>query len=123
VFLLVILLGSIILQKFQSWSYIDAVYFSVVVGTTVGYGDLSPTYAYSRIYVIFYGYICVTLTMLLFGSVASVRHDMALEKKKNEILSRTLDLELIAELDRNGSGIDKTEFVFGVLDQLEYVRF
>ena len=39
----------------EQWSYLDALYFSVVCTTTVGYGDLAPSDYISRLFTV--GYI------------------------------------------------------------------
>lgn len=38
----------------EGWSFLDAVYFSVVTIATVGYGDIHPVTATGRIFTIFY---------------------------------------------------------------------
>ena len=38
----VILVGSTIYHYLENWSWVDAIYFSVVTLTTVGFGDFAP---------------------------------------------------------------------------------
>ena len=38
----VIFLGSTIYHYLENWSWVDAIYFSVVTLTTVGFGDFAP---------------------------------------------------------------------------------
>jgi hypothetical protein len=40
------------------------------------------------------------------------------EKQMRQMLSKELDMEMISELDTNGDGVDRFEFVIGVLCQL-----
>ena len=49
-----LLTGTIVYWRFEDWSFIQALYFSVVTLTTVGYGDLTPTSDGTRIFTIFY---------------------------------------------------------------------
>jgi voltage-gated potassium channel len=38
-----LLTGTLFYWHFEDWTVIEALYFSVVTLTTVGYGDFSPT--------------------------------------------------------------------------------
>jgi voltage-gated potassium channel Kch len=49
-----ILTGTIVYWRFEDWSFIQSLYFSVVTLTTVGYGDLTPTSDGTRIFTIIY---------------------------------------------------------------------
>lgn len=42
-------LGIIIFTQFEEMSKIDAAYFTVITGTTVGYGDMGPKTDYGRL--------------------------------------------------------------------------
>ena len=49
-----VLTGTIVYWRFEDWTIIQALYFSVVTLTTVGYGDLTPTSAGTQIFTIIY---------------------------------------------------------------------
>lgn len=51
---MLLLLGTIIYHYAEGWSWIDALYFSVISLTTVGYGDLSPSTTFTKLFTIFY---------------------------------------------------------------------
>lgn len=55
-FLLVTLFicGMVFYHEVEEWSWLDSLYFSVVTLTTIGYGDLSPHYASSKIFTMVY---------------------------------------------------------------------
>ncbi len=45
----------------EGWGWLDAAYFCVVTLATVGFGDISPTTAYGRLFTIFYIILGVAL--------------------------------------------------------------
>jgi len=51
---LVIAGGTIVYHYLEGWSWVDAVYFSVVTLTTVGFGDFSPQTDAGKLFTIFY---------------------------------------------------------------------
>lgn len=50
----ILLAGSIVFHYLEGWSYIDALYFSIITLTTIGYGDFSPQTDAGKIFTIFY---------------------------------------------------------------------
>jgi voltage-gated potassium channel len=51
---LVIAGGTIVYHYLEGWSWVDAVYFSVVTLTTVGFGDFAPQTDAGKLFTIFY---------------------------------------------------------------------
>ena len=49
-----ILVGTVVYRLLEDWSWVDALYFSVVAVTTVGFGDLTPTTDASKLFTVFY---------------------------------------------------------------------
>jgi len=49
-----IVLGTIVYHAFESWSWVDSLYFSVVAVTTVGFGDLTPSTDASKLFTVVY---------------------------------------------------------------------
>ena len=49
-----VLTGTIFYWRFEEWTIIEALYFSVVTLATVGFGDLTPTRAGTQIFTIIY---------------------------------------------------------------------
>ena len=65
-----VLSGTIFYWRFEDWTIIEALYFSVVTLTTVGYGDLSPTSAGTQIFTIVYILTGFGVLVALLTSVA-----------------------------------------------------
>ncbi|MEI7690256.1 MAG: potassium channel family protein [bacterium] len=55
--------GTIVYHYLEGWSWISALYFTVVTMATVGYGDLHPTTDLSRLFTIFFILFGVTIAL------------------------------------------------------------
>ncbi len=62
--------GTIFYWRVEGWTIVEALYFSVVTLTTVGYGDFSPTTAEAQIFTIFYILTGIGVFVALLASVA-----------------------------------------------------
>lgn len=65
-----ILTGTIFYWHFEDWTIIQALYFSVITLTTVGYGDFAPTTAGTQIFTIIYILTGIGVLVALLTSVA-----------------------------------------------------
>jgi voltage-gated potassium channel Kch len=52
--LTMLMMGTTFYSLVENWSVLDALYFSVVTLTTVGFGDLTPTQPISKAFTIIY---------------------------------------------------------------------
>jgi hypothetical protein len=68
---ILVLTGTLFYWRFEDgWTVIDALYFSVVTLTTVGYGDLHPTSSGTQIFTIIYILTGLGILVALLSSVA-----------------------------------------------------
>jgi voltage-gated potassium channel len=51
---LLLVLGTVFYSRVEGWSALDALYFSVITLTTVGYGDFAPRTAAGKIFTMVY---------------------------------------------------------------------
>ncbi len=65
-----VLTGTLFYWRFEDWTVIESLYFSVVTLTTVGYGDLHPTTAGTQIFTILYILTGIGVFVALLASVA-----------------------------------------------------
>lgn len=72
-----LLSGTLFYRFAEDWSYLDALYFSVMTLSTIGYGDLAPTTALSKVFTIFYVFLGVGLLAALVTVVRAARHQPA----------------------------------------------
>jgi voltage-gated potassium channel len=65
-----VLTGTLFYWRFEDWTIVEALYFSVVTLTTVGFGDFSPTTAGTQIFTIIYILTGLGILVALLSSIA-----------------------------------------------------
>ncbi|PGZ97949.1 transporter [Bacillus pseudomycoides] len=73
-------IGTIFYSKIEGMRVIDALYFSVVTLTTVGYGDFSPQTDFGKIFTIFYIFVGI-------GLIAGFIRKIAISIQSSNIVS------------------------------------
>ena len=68
-----LLVGTFGYHWLEGWSYLDALYFSVVSLGTVGYGDLTPTTPIAKLFTIVYLINGIVILLALFDRIRMVR--------------------------------------------------
>ncbi len=63
-------LGTVVFTALEGWSLLDSFYFVAMTATTVGYGDLVPTHALSKIITVFYSLTIVPIILYGFSVLA-----------------------------------------------------
>ena len=81
--------GTIFYWSVEDWTVVQALYFSVVTLTTVGYGDLTPTSDFSRIFTIIYIFIGLGVLVAFLSSLAQhyIRQKVEVTARAREHLS------------------------------------
>ncbi|NOQ30000.1 MAG: two pore domain potassium channel family protein [Helicobacteraceae bacterium] len=78
-----LLVGSTLFySQIEGWSKIDALYFSVMTMSTIGYGDLVPTTDISKIFTIIFTFLSVGIFVSINTKIVLI----TLNKKKKKLL-------------------------------------
>jgi hypothetical protein len=78
---LLMLVGMVFYHQVEGWGWLDALYFSVITLSTVGYGDFSPTTSASKIFTMVY----ILLGLSIFASFAGMLVQERAEIQKQRI--------------------------------------
>jgi hypothetical protein len=68
-----LLLGTLVYHWLEGWSYLDALYFCVISLATVGYGDITPTTPWGKVFTIFYVINGIGILLAVFDRIRTVR--------------------------------------------------
>ncbi|KAL1503520.1 hypothetical protein AB1Y20_012000 [Prymnesium parvum] len=122
---LVLTFGSaaIFLVLVPGWSYADALYHCIVTSATVGFGDLALDSQDARLWAYFHILLSTTMLAAVVSRVNTLTYQRKVQLQRARILQRQLDVELIQSLDVDGKGVDKMEFVVGMLVKLDLIKW
>lgn len=118
--LLVVMLAGIIYFMYakEKGSFIEALYWVVISGLAVGFGDLSPSDAPGQLFCFFYIFILVPHVYAVISVMVRT------EAPVQSVLGRSLSLELMEILDRDNDGeVTKEEYLGAVLVMLDKTDF
>lgn len=110
-FLLLILASAIYIGYVEGWSIITSVYFLIITGTTVGYGDVEPQSQSMRLFAVFFIPLSVGTLANLFGRLTSIVVSHKATNVQKEFLKRKM-----TEIDFKRMDVDKD-------DQVSYEEF
>jgi len=89
------------------YTWIDALYMSVITMTTVGFGDIVPQSKIGRVFATLWMIVSVAVTVRLLGSISNV-----IDQSLRADVQSQMTLELFRESDENNDGqLDEVEFM------------
>jgi len=96
-------------------SFFDSVYYELVTASAVGYGDVCPAAKSARGMML----VHLPLASACTGALLTRASELVTTRSQQLLRARQLfaeqDENLIASLDKNGDGVDKLEFLCGML--------
>jgi hypothetical protein len=117
-----VLVGALFFAYEEDWEFSDALYFTVVTSTCVGYGDLLPTSQGSKLFSFFYMLISSSFVLFGLSNFGNIMSDMDLERRRREVLNRQVNVEMILAQDLSGdSKVSEGEYLAGFLEEMEIV--
>ena len=78
-----LVLGTVMYRLLEDWSWVDALYFSVITLTTVGYGDLSPSTEASKLFTVVYVVSEISLIGAYLNEVMKRRARRAADRRSD----------------------------------------
>lgn len=121
-FLLPISVGTVFFMLNEGWSATDAVYWTVVTCSTVGYGDLDLTQESSQIFSVFFMVLGVACFCAAYGNVGTLQLELSLARQKQRHLQRGLSSGVITAMADSGESIERLEFLCAMLIRMGRVR-
>jgi voltage-gated potassium channel Kch len=116
-----IIVGGGIVSIVEDKSFISGIYWAFQTTTTVGYGDESQENSQARIIASLYLLLSCGVVGSAIANIAGAKEDTKRELKQRNLLRKKLDLDMIQALDKDGNGVDRAEFVVGMLMAMDLV--
>lgn len=79
---IILVIGTFAYHFLEGWSYLDALYFSVVTLTTIGFGDFSPQTDGGKLFTIFYIILGIGMILAFINTVQQHYTQMKFKEKR-----------------------------------------
>mmetsp|Transcript_54219 Transcript_54219/g.123557 ORF Transcript_54219/g.123557 Transcript_54219/m.123557 type:complete len:184 (-) Transcript_54219:596-1147(-) len=115
------MVGGLLVCGLEGWPFVKGIYWAFQTTFTIGYGDCALTGANSRVFAALYALLSVGALGGAFAGISGAKKEAEAEKHFRKLMRQELDPAMIARLDRDGDGVDRAEFVLGMLVAMDCV--
>ncbi|KAL3912668.1 MAG: hypothetical protein SGILL_006793 [Bacillariaceae sp.] len=118
-----LLIGGLIMAKLEGWNWTDSIYYSIITGSTIGFGDVFPQSPRGRLWGIFFIPLAVAAAGDVLGSIGSSLIERRQAAVFKELMSRDISVENLLTMDEDGSGqVSREEYVRFMLQEMGLVE-
>lgn len=95
IFVLITLIasGTIFYSSVEGWAVIDALYFSVMTMSTIGYGDFYPTTTLSKLFTITYALLSIGVFVAVVTKIVAAILDKKRESRHRKQKGKAVELD------------------------------
>jgi Ion channel len=116
------ILIAIGIGHYEGWTIFESIYWCVISGATIGFGDIYPRLTYVKLLCVLYLPFVVAVMGDLLGRIVTIYMDRKRRCAEQQFLSRSLTLVDLQIMDADCNGrVDKAEFLAYVLCALQKV--
>jgi len=116
------IIGSVIFGTYENWDLVDSVYWCVMTGTSVGYGDLAPQTNQMRWFSVPFIPLSVGVISAALGRIANIFVEEEIAKANSKLLQREVTLEDLEAMNADGDGeVSPLEFIEHMLKVMHKV--
>lgn len=109
--LLIMVIGTTVLSLAEGWSPMDALYWTFVTTTTIGYGDNVPETGATRWFSIFFLPMSVAVISEVLGNIARAFADRDLQQAEKDLFNSKVTVDDLIAMDVDGDGhVTKLEY-------------
>jgi hypothetical protein len=83
--LVLLVISTIHYYLVENWSIVDSIYFCIMTISTVGYGDLTPTSDFSKIYTMIYSILGIGVFVGIVSKLASAFTQKRIKKHQGHV--------------------------------------
>jgi len=123
IWVIVLFGGAYVMAHIEDWTFVEGMYFAVISGSTVGFGDYEPDNETAKLLIIFYLPILNTCTAVMFTHVFSSAVETYIGDQFDQFKIEARDMltihnfeETLAKMDVDGDGeLSEAEFMLQAL--------